>query len=99
MAEKSERIAKPGQLWLCGACGRLSEDRFGLVGWHTHGWDEACALNSILVSSTDKDGKAMIGHKPEERYLRRKPPDVGDQWDMTSLSGYDKSKNLSKDVE
>lgn len=38
-------MAPDGQIWVCGACGKTSKDRYGDPGKN---WDEACMLNSVL---------------------------------------------------
>ena len=39
-------------LWVCLACGKTSQDRFGCEG-ATRGWDESCMLNAVLVEKKD----------------------------------------------
>lgn len=46
-----DRRAPEGAIWICGACGKTSEDRFGMVGEHSAGWDESCMLNAVLVKA------------------------------------------------
>jgi hypothetical protein len=36
-------------VWVCMACGKVSKDRYG-NGGTTHGWDESCFINSVLVN-------------------------------------------------
>jgi len=43
-----DRMAPKGAIWVCGACGKTSIDRYGTVGWHDTGWDESCMLNAVL---------------------------------------------------
>lgn len=45
---QSERFATAGSLWVCLACGKTAEDRFGIEGKHSKGWDESCMLNAQL---------------------------------------------------
>jgi hypothetical protein len=40
-------IALPGTIWVCGACGRVSKDRYGYEKLHS-GWDESCISNAFL---------------------------------------------------
>ncbi len=47
--EPDHRIAPPGKIWMCAACGKKARDRFGIEGWHSRGWDESCMLNAVLV--------------------------------------------------
>jgi hypothetical protein len=42
---KEPRIAPEGQIWVCGACGKTSKDRYGD---RNSSWDESCALNAVL---------------------------------------------------
>ena len=48
MSDIQERIAPPGQIWVCHACGKTSEDSYGIEGKHSYGWDESCSLNCAL---------------------------------------------------
>lgn len=43
-----ERIAKPGTIWVCSACGKTARDRYGIEGEHDRGWDESCMLKALL---------------------------------------------------
>lgn len=43
-----DRMAPDGAMWVCGACGKTSDDRYGTDGEHSHGWDESCVLNAVL---------------------------------------------------
>lgn len=47
-----DRRSPEGMIWQCGACGKKSEDRYGLLGWHSYGWDESCMLNCSPVVDT-----------------------------------------------
>lgn len=40
-----DNIAPKGMIWVCGACGKRTKDRYGTDG----GWDESCMLNAVLV--------------------------------------------------
>jgi len=40
----SDRYAKAGSVYVCGACGKKSKDLYGEGG----GWDESCMLNAVL---------------------------------------------------
>jgi len=37
-------IAPPGRIWVCGACGKTTLDKYG----GDRGWDESCMLNAVL---------------------------------------------------
>ena len=41
------QIAPEGQVFVCGACGKRSRDRYGDQKID-RGWDESCMLNSFL---------------------------------------------------
>lgn len=43
----SNKVAKPGQVFVCMACGKRSKDRYG-DSKIDPGWDESCMLNSYL---------------------------------------------------
>ena len=44
----SNQLAPDGQVYVCGACGKRSQDRYGDKAID-HGWDESCVMNSFLV--------------------------------------------------
>ncbi len=44
-----DRRPGDGKIWVCGACGKKAEDRYGLIGRHSPGWDESCMLNAVAV--------------------------------------------------
>lgn len=46
MAE--DRFAPEGAIWVCAACGKTHKDQYGMEGDGSRGWDESCALNSVL---------------------------------------------------
>ena len=41
-------VASEGQVFVCGACGKRSRDRYGdqKIDW---GWDVSCMMHAILV--------------------------------------------------
>lgn len=43
-----ERIAPPGRIWVCCACGKTAKDKYGIEGKRSTGWDESCMLNAQL---------------------------------------------------
>lgn len=43
----SNSVALKGQVWVCLACGKMSQDRYGELKI-SPGWDESCMLNSKL---------------------------------------------------
>jgi hypothetical protein len=50
-----DRRAPDGMIWECAACGKQSVDRYGMIGWHTYGWDESCMLNAAPVHTSPKE--------------------------------------------
>jgi hypothetical protein len=42
------QLAPAGTVWVCGACGKTSPDWI----YGPRGWDESCALNSVLCRSS-----------------------------------------------
>jgi hypothetical protein len=40
-------IAPDGFVFVCGACGKLSKDRYGYQA-ESKRWDESCMLNAVL---------------------------------------------------
>lgn len=65
-----ERIAPPGTIWVCAACGKTERNRYGSTG----GWDESCMLHAVLCKEDslvrDDHGyvtladAAIVGAKP-----------------------------------
>lgn len=43
----SNEFAPDGAVFVCGACGKRSKDRYGNQKI-SHGWDESCMLNAVL---------------------------------------------------
>ena len=83
----SNNTAPPGQVWVCGACGKRSRDHFGNQAL-TPGWDESCMLNAVLcredaltlndygVVTNVADG-GNLGHwKEVEKKLRSNPAET-----------------------
>jgi hypothetical protein len=48
----ANKIAPPGQVWVCGACGKKSNDLYGNAA--DYGWDVSCVLNAVLMVDTEK---------------------------------------------
>lgn len=44
-------VAGEGQVWVCGACGKCSRDKYGEQPID-RGWDESCMLNSTLCDES-----------------------------------------------
>jgi hypothetical protein len=53
----ANRVPAKGYCWACAACGKLAADLYGIIGPHSYGYDESCALNAIQVNmNEDKIG-------------------------------------------
>jgi len=53
---KYPQIAPEGQVFVCGACGKTSNDRYGDP---SSGWDESCMLNAVLCYADRRDEKGL----------------------------------------
>ncbi len=51
-------IAGDGQLFICGACGKRSRDKYGDYAIDS-GWDESCMLNAVLVYADGPPWRAV----------------------------------------
>jgi hypothetical protein len=54
----SDNIAPEGKIWVCGACGKTTKDKYA----GERGWDESCMLNAILCDPEKlvwKDGRVV----------------------------------------
>ena len=47
--------AGPGQVYVCSACGKTSDDKYG-DGKHSYGWDESCMMHAVLCHEQKVDG-------------------------------------------
>lgn len=47
---KEDRIAKDGEIWVCGACGKYGKDRYEIG-------DEACFVNAVLCKEDSLEFK------------------------------------------
>lgn len=47
-----DRRAPDGCTWFCTACGKWAEDRYGMVGQRSKGWDVSCMINAAPSSGT-----------------------------------------------
>ena len=54
----ANEIAPEGQVYVCGACGKRSRDRYGSARID-YGWDESCMLNSVLCYDDGPPWKAV----------------------------------------
>lgn len=62
-ANYTNYVVPPGQIWVCGACGKRSHDRYGYQKID-QGWDESCMLNAVLCHELQA-GETMY-HAVEE---------------------------------
>ena len=53
---KYPQKAPAGQVFVCGACGKTSND---LYGDPSSGWDESCMLNAVLCYADRRDEKGL----------------------------------------
>ena len=44
----SNHVAPDGQVYVCGACGKRSRDKYG-DNAIDHGWDVSCMMHAVLV--------------------------------------------------
>lgn len=65
-----ERMAPDGAVWICGACGKTSKDRYG-DGKSM--WDESCMLHAVLVHEASvKRGAGGVSATPfDQQYEAR----------------------------
>ena len=42
------QLAGGNQIWVCQCCGKTSEDKYGIEGKHSYGWDVSCVVNAVL---------------------------------------------------
>lgn len=67
--------APNGQIFVCGACGKLSKTLLPNVmnAEDYDRWDESCMFNAVLCFDTDKGGpyEAVPGYPPGRRKGRR----------------------------
>jgi hypothetical protein len=48
----TNKIAGPGEIFVCAACGRLSRDRDGYHKIH-NGWDTSCRTHAVKYRKVD----------------------------------------------
>jgi len=61
------QLAKEGQVFVCGACGKRSKDRYGEEAIDL-GWDVSCAVSAILCDKKSigmKDGRVISADEIE----------------------------------
>jgi hypothetical protein len=58
-----DRRAPDGMIWCCAACGKQAEDRFGIIGERTRGWDASCMMQAVAVP---KQNATTASHSGEE---------------------------------
>lgn len=55
------KIAPEGEVFVCGACGKRSRDRYGSEAID-QGWDESCMLNAVLCYADKRfDENGLLG--------------------------------------
>jgi hypothetical protein len=68
-------MGKSETIWVCLACGKTSEDRYGNKNT-SHGWDESCILNSVQVKKShliyNSDRSRVVGIKDPRRVTNEK---------------------------
>ena len=67
---KYPRMAPDGQIFVCGACGKVSKDLYGDKLEGLGSWDESCMLNAVLCheKSVVLDGGRVIKADAVEGY-------------------------------
>jgi len=50
-----DRQAGENKIWQCQACGKFSDDLYGLIGFHSANWDESCMMNALSVPKVKED--------------------------------------------
>lgn len=57
----ANHIAPDGQVYVCGACGKRSKDRYGDKAID-RGWDESCMMHAVLVyeNSIELDSNGRV---------------------------------------
>lgn len=55
--EGGNEVAPAGQIFVCGACGKRSRDRFGMQAI-SRGWDVSCMLHAVLCYDDPPDVRA-----------------------------------------
>ena len=50
------QTAPEGQVWVCGACGKQSRDKYG-EHRISYGWDMSCMMNAVLCWEQGKEPK------------------------------------------
>jgi hypothetical protein len=59
-------IAPKDQVWVCAACGKQSQDKYGLLAIDI-GWDVSCMMSSILCyKKKDEDSNWIAVPEKEE---------------------------------
>lgn len=65
----SNQVAKKGQVFVCGACGKRSKDRYGEQAID-RGWDVSCMLHAVLCVENgiefDKDSRVTYAVSVED---------------------------------
>jgi hypothetical protein len=48
-----ERRPDFGKHWICVHCTKEAADRYGIIGPHSHGYDESCMLNAVQIEHNE----------------------------------------------
>jgi hypothetical protein len=54
-----KHVAEPGQVYVCGMCGKRSKDQYGDLRID-RGWDESCMLHAVLCDEASLKFKAGV---------------------------------------
>lgn len=61
------RVAPPGQIYVCGACGKRSKDKYG-EQMIDRGWDVSCMMWAVLCyNPRGPSGKWQAVPQPDEK--------------------------------
>jgi len=72
MTTENDRIAPKDAIWVCGACGKTSKDRYG-GKTASRGWDESCMLNAVLCCNDDSLIRSPSGRVTEAEAFKSNP--------------------------
>lgn len=70
MSYEQERYAPSGMIFVCGACGKVAEDRYGIVGFRSRGWDVSCMMNCDLY-----DRESLVWNEENTRVIEIRADD------------------------
>jgi hypothetical protein len=70
----ADSTALPGCIWVCGACGKVSQTRYGVGA--DRGWDVSCMMNAIHCSKEKVRGLWQAVEHPDEAATIDEPTDA-----------------------